>query len=87
MTEKDILTLAAIRPSPNILASLNPDAITRRTGSNPGSGRSSSGREFPDRLVIVVRERKAVALLQREAGRLDLLDSDAGNLSMKLELG
>ncbi|MHB9097282.1 MAG: cell division protein FtsQ/DivIB [Syntrophales bacterium] len=84
LTEKDILTLAAIRPTPNILA-LNPDAITRRIRANPWIREVFVGREFPDRLVIVVRERKAVALLQRE-GALYLLDSD-GEPFKKLEPG
>jgi cell division protein FtsQ len=84
LTEKDILTLAAIRPSPNILA-LNQDAITRRIRANPWIREVFIGREFPDRLVIVVRERKAVALLQREAG-LYLLDSE-GEPFKKLEPG
>ncbi len=84
LTEKDILTLAAIRPSPNILA-LNQDAITRRIRANPWIREVFIGREFPDRLVIVVRERKAVALLQRDAG-LYLLDSD-GEPFKKLEPG
>lgn len=84
LTEKDILTLAAIRPSPNILA-LNPDAITRRIRANPWIREVFVGREFPDRLVIVVRERKAVALLQRE-GAFYLLDSE-GEPFKKLEPG
>jgi cell division protein FtsQ len=84
LTEKEILTLAAIRPSPNILA-LNPDAITRRIRANPWIREVFIGREFPDRLVIVVRERTAVALLQREEG-LFLLDSD-GSPFKKLEPG
>jgi cell division protein FtsQ len=84
LTEKDILTLAAIRPSPNILA-LNPDAITRRIRANPWIREVFIGREFPDRLIIVVRERTAVALLQREAG-LYLLDSE-GEPFKKLEPG
>lgn len=74
LTEKDILTLAAIRPAANILT-LNPDAIARRIRANPWIREVFVGREFPDRLVIVVRERKAVALLQKESG-LFFLDSD-----------
>ncbi|MHB8908468.1 MAG: cell division protein FtsQ/DivIB [Syntrophales bacterium] len=84
LTEKDILTLAAIRPSPNILT-LNPDAITRRIRANPWIREVFVGREFPDRLVIVVRERTAVALLQRE-GALYILDSE-GEPFKKLEPG
>ncbi|OHE24951.1 MAG: hypothetical protein A3J94_02340, partial [Syntrophus sp. RIFOXYC2_FULL_54_9] len=74
LTEKDILTLAAIRPAANILT-LNPDAIARRIRTNPWIREVFIGREFPDRLVIVIRERKAVALLQKQGG-LYLLDSN-----------
>ncbi len=74
LTEKDILTLAAVRPAANILT-LNPDAMARRIRTNPWIQEVFIGREFPDRLVIVVRERKAVALLQKEGG-LFFLDSN-----------
>jgi cell division protein FtsQ len=84
LTEKEILALAAIRPAPNLLT-LNLDAIARRIRGNPWVREVSIGREFPDRLVIVVRERKAVALLQGE-GELHLLDGD-GSLFKKLEPG
>ncbi len=84
LTEKEILALAAVRPSANILA-INPVAITRRIRSNPWISEVFIGREFPDRLVIVVRERTAVALLQRE-GELYLLDSDGAPFK-KLESG
>jgi cell division protein FtsQ len=84
LTEKEILTLAAVRPSANIFA-INPDAIARRIRSNPWIREAFIGREFPDRLVIVVRERTAVALLQREGG-LFFLDGD-GEPFKKLEPG
>jgi len=84
LTEKEILTLAAVRPSANILA-VNPDAIARRIRSNPWIKEVHIGRELPDRLVIVVRERTAVALLQRE-GSLSVLDSDGAPFK-KLESG
>jgi len=84
LTEKDILTLAALRPASNILM-LNLEAITRRIQANPWIKSVSVGREFPDRLVIVIRERRAVALLQKETG-LYLLDSE-GVPFKKLESG
>jgi cell division protein FtsQ len=84
LTEKEILTLAAIRPAPNILT-LNPGAIDRRIRVNPWIREVFIGREFPDRLVIVVRERKAVALIQRDGG-LYLLDCD-GSPFKKMESG
>ncbi len=84
LTEKEILALAAIRPAANILA-VNPDAIARRIRSNPWIKEAFIGREFPDRLVVVVQERKAVALLQRDGG-LDLIDSDGAPFK-KMEPG
>jgi cell division protein FtsQ len=84
LTEKDILTLAAVRPAANILT-LNPDAIARRIRANPWVQEVFIGREFPDRVVIVVRERKAVALLQKEGG-LYLLDSNGAPFK-RLESG
>jgi cell division protein FtsQ len=74
LTEKEILSLAAIRPATNILA-LNLDVISRRIRTNPWIRDVSIGREFPDRLVIVVKERKVVALLQGDGG-LRMLDAD-----------
>jgi cell division protein FtsQ len=74
LTEKEILALAGVRPAANILT-LNPDAIARRIRGNPWVREVSIGREFPDRLVILIRERKAVALLQADKG-LYLLDSE-----------
>jgi cell division protein FtsQ len=84
LTEKEILTLAAVRPAANILT-LNPDAIARRIRANPWVQEVFIGREFPDRVVIVVRERKAVALLQKEGG-LYLLDSNGAPFK-RLESG
>ena len=84
LTEKEILILAAIRPSPNILT-VNPDAIARRIRANPWIREVFIGRELPDRLVIVVRERTAVALLQHEGGMF-LLDSDGAPFK-KMEPG
>jgi len=72
LTEKEILSLAGIRPAANLLT-LNPEAIARRIRANPWIQEAFVGREFPDRLVIWVRERKAVALLQTDQG-LYLLD-------------
>lgn len=82
LTEKEILALAGVRPAANILT-LNPDAIARRIKANPWVQEVSIGREFPDRLVILVRERKAVALLQADKG-IYLLDSE-GSPFKKME--
>lgn len=84
LTEKEILTLAAIRPRQNILT-LNIATITERIAANPWIRSVSVGREFPNRLVIVVRERQAVALLKKDQ-EFHLLDGD-GFPFKKLEAG
>ena len=84
LTEKEILRLAAVRAAPNILT-LNLEAIARRIRVNPWVRDVSIGREFPDRLVIVVRERKALALLQGDGGMF-LLDTDGASFK-RLEPG
>jgi cell division protein FtsQ len=67
LTEKDILTLAAIKPTSTLL-SINTDTLRRRITANPWVKEVFVGREFPDRLVMEVRERKALALLERPDG-------------------
>jgi cell division protein FtsQ len=84
LTEKEILALASIRTPSNMLT-INRDAIARRIRANPWVREVFVGREFPDRLVIVVRERKAVALIERNDG-LSLLDGE-GTPFKKLETG
>lgn len=84
LTEKEILTLASVRSSANLLT-INRAAIARRIRANPWIREVFVGREFPGRLVIVVRERKAVALLERDEG-LYLVDGE-GTPFKKLETG
>ena len=84
LTEKDIIALAAVRSAPNIL-SLNIEAMARRIRVNPWIRHVSVGREFPGRLVIVIQERKPVALLEK-GNALYLLDND-GTPFKKLEAG
>lgn len=67
LTEREIIALASIRPSASMLT-INPGAIARRIRSNPWIQEVHVGREFPHRLVIFVRERKAVALLEKDRG-------------------
>jgi len=74
LTEKEVLTLASVRSSANLLT-INRDAIARRIRANPWVREVFVGREFPGRLVIAVRERKAVALLERDEG-LYLVDGE-----------
>jgi cell division protein FtsQ len=84
LTEKEILTLASVRVPSNILT-INRDAIARRIRANPWVREVFVGREFPSRLVIVVRERKAVALIERGDGFF-LADGE-GTPFKKLETG
>jgi len=84
LTEKDIVALASVRSAPNIL-SLNLEAMARRIRVNPWIRNVSVGREFPGRLVIVIQERKPVALLEK-GNALYLLDDD-GTPFKKLETG
>lgn len=82
LTEKEILSSAAIKPSQNLLA-INLGAIARRIESNPWIKEASVGREFPNRLIIDIQERTAIALVKRDKG-FDLLDND-GVVFKKLE--
>jgi cell division protein FtsQ len=84
LTEKEILTLASVRSSANLLT-INRDAIARRIRANPWVREVFVGWEFPGRLVIAVRERKAVALLESNEG-LYLVDGE-GTPFKKLETG
>jgi cell division protein FtsQ len=84
LTEKEILTLASIRSSTNLLT-VNQDAIARRIRANPWVRNVFVGREFPGRLVIAVREKRPVALLNKGNG-LFLVD-DEGKTFKKLEAG
>jgi len=84
LTEKDILSLAAVR-SPSNLLTINRDAIARRIRGNPWVQEVFVGREFPDRLVVWVRERKAVALIEKGKG-LYLVDGEGAPFK-RLEAG
>jgi len=84
LMEKDILSMAAIKPAQNILT-VNIVAITRRISTNPWVRDVSIGRELPDRLVIEVRERTPVALL-KEDNNLYLMDLE-GVAFKRLEAG
>ncbi|MBN1614107.1 MAG: FtsQ-type POTRA domain-containing protein [Deltaproteobacteria bacterium] len=73
LTEKEVLALAAIKPAQTILT-VNGDSIGRRVSSSPWVRSVAVGREFPDRLVLEVQERKAVALFETDQG-LYLMDN------------
>ena len=82
LTEKEILSYAAVKPSQNLLA-VNLGTIARRIEAHPWVKEVSVGREFPDRLVIDLQERTAVALVKSETG-FSLMDLD-GVTFKKLE--
>lgn len=84
LTEKDILTLADLKPAQNLLA-VNADAIRDRVRKSPWIKDVFVGRELPKRLVIEVRERTAIALLKKNDG-FYLMDAD-GLAFKKLEAG
>ena len=82
LTEKDVLALASIEPSQNLLVVKVAD-VEKRIKSNPWVKQVSVGREYPDRVVIEIHERKPVALLKQEAA-FYLLDME-GVMFKKLE--
>ena len=81
LTEKDILTLAQIKPAQNLLA-INAGAVRRRIITNPWVKNIYVGRELPNRLVLEVQERIPLALL-KQSGDFHLVDSD-GSIFKKL---
>jgi len=84
LTEKDILLLAEIKPGQNILA-VNVDVLARRVAVNPWIKNVYVGREFPNRLVVDVRERYPLALV-KQGSEFYLMDFD-GNVFKKLAQG
>jgi len=74
LTEKEILSLAAIKPDQGLLA-INLDKVARRIEVNPWIKEVYVGRELPNRLIIDVRERLPVALMKRD-NSFSLLDMD-----------
>ncbi|MDD5167236.1 MAG: FtsQ-type POTRA domain-containing protein [Syntrophales bacterium] len=84
LTEKDVLSLAAINPARNILV-VDADEIGRRIRTNPWIKDVSVGREFPNRVVIEIRERTPVALLKKDTAFF-LMDIE-GVTFKRLEMG
>lgn len=64
VSKKQIVELAGISPSMNILT-VNLEKMARTIENDLWIKNASVGREFPDRLVIEVVERDAVALLKK----------------------
>ena len=84
LTEKEVLALAALKSSQTIF-SVNMEAMARRIASQPWVKNVAIGREFPNRLVVEVQERTALALCRKEED-LYLFDQD-GVFFKKLEAG
>ena len=84
LTEKDILELAALKSSQTIF-SINMEAMARRIASQPWVKNVAIGREFPNRLIVEVQERTALALC-RKGDDFYLFDKD-GVFFKKLEAG
>jgi len=74
LTEKDILTVAALKPRQNLLA-VNTGALASRISANPWVKNIYVGRELPNRLVLEVRERVPVAMV-KQASDFYLMDSE-----------
>jgi cell division protein FtsQ len=81
---EELKALAGISAPINILT-VSPEKMARAIEKNPWIRNASVGREFPDRIVIEVSERKAAALLERE-GELYLVDRD-GTVFKQFEAG
>lgn len=79
LAEKDVLALAAVKPGQNLYA-VNCDAVARRIRTNPWVRDVSVGREFPGRLVMIVRERRPVAMVKQGT---DLYLMDVSGLPFK----
>lgn len=82
LTEKDVLALAAVEPSQNLLV-VKVEDVEKRIKGNPWIKQVSVGREYPDRVVIEIRERQPVALLKQDTA-FYLLDME-GVMFKKLE--
>jgi cell division protein FtsQ len=74
LTEKDILTQAAITPRQNLL-SVNIESLGKRISANPWVKNIYVGRELPNRLVLEVRERNPVAMV-KQASDFYLMDNE-----------
>jgi cell division protein FtsQ len=82
VTEKDVLTLASLR-SPQSILSVNVNVMSNKIKENPWIKDVVIGRELPDRLVIEIREKKALAVIKKDEGFF-LMDSE-GNPIKKVE--
>jgi len=65
VTEQEVLSLASLYPEQNLF-SIRAEKIARRIESNPWIKKAHVGRELPDRLIMEVRERVPLALVERK---------------------
>jgi cell division protein FtsQ len=65
LTEKEILSLAAVNTRQNIFAVSTGD-VQKRVLTNPWIKNAYVGRELPNRLIIDLRERTAVSLVKKD---------------------
>ncbi len=74
-TDQEVLALSGVQPKQNLL-SFNTGKVERRIEANPWIEQARVHSEFPGKLVIDVRERKAVALMRKDQ-TLYLVDEQA----------
>ncbi|HPL63794.1 MAG TPA: FtsQ-type POTRA domain-containing protein [Syntrophales bacterium] len=82
VSEDEVRRLAGISPEQSLLV-VNTGSVEKKVLANPWIEKARVSTEWPDRLVIKVTERKAVALIRRES-TLFFLDRE-GNVFKKLD--
>jgi cell division protein FtsQ len=65
VTEKEVLALASLHPQQNIF-SVRTDKLARQIERNPWIKDAYVGRELPDRLIMEIRERIPLALVEKK---------------------
>ncbi|MBN1381421.1 MAG: FtsQ-type POTRA domain-containing protein [Deltaproteobacteria bacterium] len=83
LTEKDILSLAALKDSQYLMA-VNTEVIARRVKKNSWVKNVFVGRELPNRLVIEIRERKVVAVV-KSSHDMFLIDEEGVPFKKKIK--
>jgi len=74
VTEQEVLTLASLYPAQNLFT-VSTEKIARRIESNPWIKKAHVGRELPDRLIMEVRERVPLALVEKKQS-LQIVDRE-----------
>ena len=81
VTEREVLILASLYPGQNLF-SVRTEKIARRIEGNPWIQEAHVGRELPDRLIMEIRERVPLALVEKKQ-LLQLVDRN-GTIFKKL---